>query len=83
MTINYPNHQSKLGLTLEQGAIVDLRPPREGVAIGVQTGKLWITQTGDPTDHVLTAGESFTACGNGMLVVQALETSRMKTIVGE
>lgn len=72
MTIHTPQ---TVGLSLERGAVIDFRPAREGVAIDLRQGKLWITQTGDPTDHVLTAGESYRATGGGMLVVEALEPS--------
>ncbi len=72
MTITYPNHQPTLDLSLARNAVLDLRPP---LALRVLAGKLWITQTGDPTDHVLTTGESFQAEDGGMLVVQALEPS--------
>jgi hypothetical protein len=75
MTITYPNHQRNVGQALERGAILDVWPGQTGVAIGVKHGKLWVTQTGDPVDHILSAGESFTAEGRGMLVVEALEQS--------
>lgn len=73
MTITYPNHQRNVGQALEQGAVLDLWPENDHLEIGVKQGKLWVTQTGDPTDHILSTGESFTACGRGLLVVQALE----------
>jgi hypothetical protein len=38
-------------------------------------GVLWITREGDPADHVLGIGGSWTAAGPGMVVVEAVEDS--------
>jgi hypothetical protein len=37
-----------------------LRAPRGGV-LRVRSGQVWITRRGDPTDHVLSAGDSLRA----------------------
>lgn len=36
----------------------------------VQSGRLWITEPGDLTDHFVASGESYTVRGNGRVVVQ-------------
>lgn len=36
----------------------------------VRSGRLWITEPGDLTDHFVAAGESYTVKGNGRVVVQ-------------
>lgn len=75
MTLTLTSRQPSVGLKLDRDAVVDLHPSREGVTLGVREGRLWITQTGDPTDHVLGVGESFHTDALGLLVVQALEPS--------
>lgn len=35
-------------------------------------GALWVTQTGNPGDHVLVAGQSLTLAGRGSVVVSTL-----------
>ena len=75
MTLTLTSRQPQVGLNLDRNAVVDLRPAREGVTLGVREGLLWITQTGDPKDHLLGAGESFHTDARGLLVVQALEPS--------
>lgn len=77
MILNLPNRNPGLDLNLASGAVLDLKPPRGGVDLQARQGRLWITQTGDPQDHVLTTGESFHARGDALVVVQALEASRL------
>lgn len=61
-----------LSLSLDQGALIDLQPPTEGVKIEVHSGKLWVTQEGDFSDHLIGPGESFRVNGHGLIVLQAL-----------
>lgn len=70
MTMTYPRQKTRLELSLDTGAVLDLRPPLD---IDVRCGALWITQTGDTQDHVLVAGESYRVTEGGLVVVQALE----------
>lgn len=77
MTINYPSN-SPVSLNLDQGGILDFVPPSDGLTIDLRDGRLWVTQSGDPEDHVLQAGESFRTQKRGLVVVQALESSRLK-----
>ena len=77
MILNIPPRNAAVDLALDSGAVVDLRPPRGGADLTTRQGALWITQTGDPTDHILKAGESFHVEGGRLVVVQALEASRL------
>lgn len=76
MTINYPSH-SPVSLNLDRGGILDLFPASDGLTIDLRDGRVWVTQAGDPEDHVLHAGESFRTRKRGLVVVQALESSRL------
>lgn len=48
---------------------------RRGSEIRCLEGVLWITQDGDVKDHILSAGEKFTADRKGKVVLQALKYS--------
>lgn len=43
-----------------------------GQSIACLYGVLWLTQTGDSTDYLLRAGQSFTAGRRGRVAVQAM-----------
>lgn len=51
---------------------------RRGQRVICEHGVLWLTQSGDATDYLLPAGESFTAQARGHVVAQALEDSRLR-----
>lgn len=84
MTITLPHSnlrrdgRAAVALSLEKDALIDLRP-LDGERIDVREGRVWVTQTDDPQDYVLGAGESFSPRGKGLLVVQALESSVVAT----
>jgi Protein of unknown function (DUF2917) len=44
-----------------------------GDTIVCTNGVLWVTQEGDPADYLLQMGGRFTANGDGMVLVQALD----------
>jgi hypothetical protein len=55
---------------LAPGALVNLDDAR-GTTIRVGRGRVWITQFGDLTDHVLEAGDSWAIERNGRTLVEA------------
>lgn len=59
-------------LGLMDHEMVSLVPPKGGVEIETLEGKVWLTQEGDPMDHVLSEHESFETHGGGTVVVQGL-----------
>ena len=48
-----------------------------GLALACGEGSVWLTQEGDPEDHVVRAGERFQVAGPGRVVVQALRPARV------
>jgi len=85
VTIIYPHHSSSnfdgsITLTLNKGALVDLRPPTHGVRIEVQSGSIWVTQTGDTVDHLLHHSQDFVVDRPGLVVVQALQDSAFRVL---
>lgn len=85
MTIIYPHQSSSkfdgaITLTLNKGALVDLRPPTHGFRIEVQSGSIWVTQTGDTVDHLLHRSENVVVDKPGLVVVQALQDSAFRVL---
>jgi len=57
---------------LPRGHASWLRRPHEGVMqVIVEAGRLWLTQSGDPDDHFIAAGEDWVLCGPGEVVVES------------
>lgn len=46
-----------------------------GRVVSCREGMLWLTQTGNPGDHLLRAGETFSSDRSGRLVISALADS--------
>jgi hypothetical protein len=57
-------------LALASGDLVNLDDAR-GTTVRVGRGQVWLTQYGDPVDHVLDAGDSWAIERNGRTIVQA------------
>lgn len=70
-------HPHDLTLTpLARGEVLPL-PGGRGRAVGVFSGRAWITEEGDLDDHVLGPGESFRLARPGLAVVEALEDTQL------
>ncbi|CAG0994731.1 hypothetical protein BURK1_02464 [Burkholderiales bacterium] len=59
---------------LAHGAVLTLDDAR-GATVRVRQGQLWVTQYGDPVDHVLEAGDAWVVGRGGRTVVQAQRDS--------
>lgn len=57
-------------LALASGDLVNLDNAR-GTTVRVGRGQVWLTQYGDPVDHVLDAGDSWAVERNGRTILQA------------
>lgn len=71
--LNIPEHGA-LKLHLKQSAYFTL-PARRAMALEVLSGCAWVTQTGDPEDHLLGKGDRFDLPGQGEAIVQAMRES--------
>ena len=49
-----------------------------GLVIRVRKGQVWITQSGDPQDYVVGAGERFVADRSGRVVVSSFERGEIE-----
>jgi Protein of unknown function (DUF2917) len=52
----------------------------QGKAIAVFDGMVWITQEGDPDDVFVRAGQTFTFARRGLVIVEAIEDSRVSVL---
>ncbi len=52
--------------------LLKLEVGQAGARVLCTTGTLWLTQPGDPQDHLLKAGQSFTFNQRGIILVQGL-----------
>lgn len=57
-------------LSLVSGDSINLDDAR-GATLRVGRGRLWVTQHGDPADHVLEAGDAWTIERSGLTIARA------------
>jgi Protein of unknown function (DUF2917) len=67
-------HHSLMRLDTQQLLSIDSAYGRCVVVFG---GRVWITQHGDPKDHILQTGESFTFDRPGLAIIEALAPSSL------
>lgn len=67
-------------LSLAPRQLVDLDDARDTV-VRVTRGRVWLTQDGDPADHVLDAGDTWAIERNGRTIVEA-QTSSLVDLSG-
>ena len=61
-------------LALDVGEVITL-DDAAGVRIHARAGTVWVTEEGDPTDHIVDAGNAFIIESPGRTLVQALAPS--------
>jgi hypothetical protein len=62
----------RTGINLDGLELLKLDFRRPGANVMCTNGALWLTQQGDPVDHLLQAGQSFTLDQRGIVLVQGL-----------
>ncbi len=68
-------------LSLRPGAVLTLARPHDGYTrVLVESGRVWLTQSGDAGDHFIAAGEDWLLCGAGEVVIECdgAETARVQ-----
>jgi hypothetical protein len=65
-------------MQLRRKDLYRLRGRKRGPAVTCLEGAVWITQAGDPRDHVLVAGEQFAVDRRGDVLVQAVREARVR-----
>ncbi len=65
-------------MILHPGEALSFNPPRVSVSLACVAGCLHVTQTGDPADHVLQAGDSLQSAQRGKVVVTSFTCSTIE-----
>jgi hypothetical protein len=60
---------------LSRDELIRLDGDVAGRVVSCRKGILWVTQTGNPGDHLIRAGEDFSIDRPGMVLISALEES--------
>lgn len=69
-------------LSLRPGAVQTLARPHDGCTrVLVQTGRLWLTQSGDADDHFIAAGEDWLLYGPGEVVIECDSAEAARVLV--
>lgn len=68
-------------LALEAGQVVTLDDAK-GLRILARSGAVWITEEGDPKDHIVGPGDTLTVAHPGRTVIQALQAAWISITAG-
>ncbi len=69
-----------LDISLPERRMHCLKGDRRGVGLICLEGVLWITQSGDPIDYLLSAGQSLTVTCLGTVLIQGLPDGRLRLV---
>ena len=73
-----PDVRSEIDLEGLELLKLDLEQPRASVLC--TSGHLWLTQQGDPQDHLLAAGQTFILNQRGTVLVQGLPCGKARIL---
>lgn len=74
------SEQGRGSRELPRDGTLAVRPGRRGVVVRADRGVVHVTQSGDPEDHVLEAGEEIRLPGGGRVVAFALRAARVTVL---
>jgi hypothetical protein len=63
----------QIELLLKRKQLLSLQEAQPGMAIECKQGVIWVTATGDYSDHMLTAGQRYQPRSAGSVVIEALD----------
>lgn len=69
---------SEVEMDLSDHEMVSFKPDLEGLEVETLDGKVWLTQSGDPNDHVLAPHQSFETRSAGSVVIEGLEHAKVR-----
>ncbi|MEN6466102.1 MAG: DUF2917 domain-containing protein [Syntrophaceae bacterium] len=69
--------QSENIFHLRDGELFSIKGNCAGTVICCRAGVLWLTQQGDPADHLIRAGEDFAVSRRGLVLISALAESEV------
>jgi hypothetical protein len=89
MKTNFPTHPLSVPVILgtdirddvvhlHAKEILELENQKGGIHLTLLSGTAWITQPGDPDDHILQANETMDIQKNGLVLVQAMPEATLR-----
>jgi len=76
--LNHVELEKNTALMLNANKILKTHVRHNRKTITCLQGKVWVTQEGDLTDHVLSAGDEMITRKDGMVLIQALGNAAIK-----
>ena len=74
--MNIIPQSSKIQLVLKRHELISLRGVKPQTAVNCRHGVLWVTNSGDPRDHIIVgAGRAFSPARTGNVVIEAMRDS--------
>ncbi len=70
--MNIVPQSNKIQLVLKRHQLISLRGAQPRMAVNCNHGVLWITNSGDPYDHIIGAGRRFTPKRKGNVLIEAM-----------
>ncbi len=80
MMFTKKHSQSRMNSTIDinKNMVHIIKTGKSGKEITCLGGTIWITQTGDGVDRILTCGDIYQTRIAGQIVIQALDTAKIK-----
>ena len=69
-----------MDLVLEHGDIICINGDARNMEVSCATGRLWVTQQGDPNDYILAPGDRLVINRNGRIAVTAMNHARLHLV---
>ncbi len=73
--MNITPQSNKIQLVLKRHQLITLRGAKPRLAVNCSHGVLWITNSGDPYDHIVGMGRGFTPKRKGNVLIEAMRDS--------
>ncbi len=70
--MNIVSQSDKVKLVLKRHQLISLRGAKPRLAVNCNHGLLWITNSGDPYDHIVSTGRRFSPKRKGNLLIEAM-----------
>ena len=70
--MNIVSQSNKVRLVLKRHQMLNLRGAKPRTTVNCRHGVLWITNSGDPYDHIIGSGRGFTPKRKGNVLIEAM-----------
>lgn len=77
------NTSRKARQHLNKNGFYRIEKIRPGMAVSCEKGLLWVTQSGDRRDYILTPGQNLVVKNNGRILIEALRDVEFEIVSQE